>query len=112
MITLTEREEFLSDILDTAISSIVYYWATVVSYNHEEGCKPSAIIENPEDDEPEFYHVDLDLIDEGLQIAKEKYSHFSDILNEAEGNLDAGDIDAEIADVIFQCAIFNEIVYG
>lgn len=118
MITLTEREEFLADILSTAVEGGINYWAMVAEYSHDvprqwAGYKPSVVIHNPEEDEsPEYFYVDLKLIDEGLQIAKEKYQHFADMIIEAENALDASEIDAEIADVIFQCAIFNEIVYG
>lgn len=58
-----------------------------------------------EDDDEKKYRLTLPILRKGLQIMAEKYPrNFSDILTEND--------DAITGDVLLQCALFGELVYG
>lgn len=58
-----------------------------------------------EDETHKPYTLNLEALKKGLDVMKTKYSrHFMDITNEND--------DATTADVLLQCSLFGEIVYG
>ena len=76
-------------------------------YRHELPCNPGgALIITADDDEPgKTYRLDLDSLATGLQVMHSKYpNHFTDMVEENE--------DADTGDVLVQCCLFGETVYG
>lgn len=115
-----EREEFLSDILITAVEGGTGYWAQVSNYNHTPAANAHVTLHeyHEEDDEgiiPQHL-VDLDTIEKGLDLylsfLKDRVDATWREYMAANLQNDAGDFDAEDADVIVQFAIFGEIKYA
>lgn len=123
--------EFLSDIMTTAIAGGINYWASILSYDEsaatvvladtEEGATPEALL-----------ILDIDVLAQGIKVVLEAHPPFYDpndthsqcqdvpflsaywasVMRSAVLALDAGEIDADAADVIVQAALFGEIRYG
>jgi len=115
-----EREEFLSDILITAVEGGTGYWAQASNYNHTPAATATVTLHeyHEEDDEgiiPQHL-VDLDTIEKGLDLylsfLKDRVDATWREYMAANLQNDAGDFDAEDADVIVQFAIFGEIKYA
>lgn len=102
MIEINATEEELNDILVTAVEGGINYWAYVADYKPDNG-----MVSVAEDEKPEVWHdVNLQKMKVGLQICQQKYPHvFEAWALDRNG-------DASTADVIMQCAIFGEAVYG
>lgn len=67
------------------------------------------IISDKEDDSPakskKTYRLDLESITKGLQVMADKCPrHFADMVSE--------DFDATTGDVLLQCCLFGEVIYG
>lgn len=102
------------DQVTSAIEGGSSYWARIDVGKHEPGWRNyfTAKFTTMEiSDEKagavqgKTYELSLDKLKTGLQILADKYPfHFSDILQE-EG-------DATTGDVLVQCALFGDIVYG
>lgn len=57
------------------------------------------------DEQSKYFNLDLSVIQKGLEVMAEKYpEHFADIMS--------GNDDSATADVLIQCALFGEIIYG
>lgn len=102
MIEINATEEELNDILITAVEGGIGYWSLVADYMPNNG-----MVSVAEDDKPEVWHdVNLKKIAVGLEVCQQKYPHvFVQWLRDRNG-------DATTADVIMQCAIFGEAIYG
>ena len=129
-----KREEFLSDVLSTAIEGGINDWAVVSEYKWDglPNAEHYAIVhevdpdEGIEEDEDGYavrgLRVDIDLIAKGIGVIKEfnyQPNYFGDggaywrqFLLADRTNGDDGDYDAIIADWIVQAGLFGEIVYG
>lgn len=111
-----ERVQFLADVLTTAVEGGTGYWAAIGGYKFEPASEAQAFfhIEDEPDRQPEF--VGLDAIAKGIgRVLDPEFKVRADIREQvALGSRenDAGEIDADGADVIVQAAIFGEIVYG
>jgi hypothetical protein len=115
---MTEREQFLSDILTTAVEGGIGYWAEVCDIVSDDvqnvlSFKVRDFEASPS--EP-WKEVTLQGIEEAITLVKEekvKIGKFTrnDILF-ADCDQDAGMIDAEAADVLVQIAAFGEIIYS
>jgi len=109
-----EREEFLADILTTAVEGGVNYWAYADAYIHTPSKDAAVLLEEAEEDECPHY-VDIDSIAKGIALYLEHLrpqNEYRKRIAEANRDNDAGELDAEDADVIVQFAIFGEIKYG
>lgn len=119
---MTAREEFLSDVITTAIEGGIGYWSVTLQYQADgraivgevRGPGTQATI-SPTDSEA-VYVITPSTISVGLsQLRRGTAAVNRDLLGHAlvaETNLDAGDIDADVADMIVQVALFGEVVYG
>lgn len=114
-------DEFLADILITAVEGGINYWAQVESYTHSRGPEYTRAMLTPADGEAGGWpakHVVLDttVVLTGLQrVLGHKVGCGEEVMNwivSGSLNDDAGEIDADAADVIVQAGIFGELVYG
>ena len=123
MSTKTEREQFLDDIITTALEGGIGYWSVAESYVWGDDIPTAAVISDAESDDPGFENlvVDRALVEKSLALmAAGSVKHLDDsmrarivsIAAEHPKNLDAGDIDADDADVIVQVGLFGEVTYG
>lgn len=132
-----QREEFLGDIITTAIEGGIGYWSQCSQYQYQgtgllgtglnpcvgqvrEGEGTRATIheldEYGDGYKDESLEITIETIAKGInQIIKcEKHVNSGLYTAIARGNKenDAGEIDADAADVIVQVALFGEIIYG
>lgn len=127
----TEREQFLADIITTAIEGGTGYWATVYRYKWDD-LPPAEVHAWIVDNEtvgtqpaPPAYEawlseharvINVELIARGISRIASGRVPVALSLQQAivVGNrdVDAGMIDADCADVIVQAGLFGEIVYG
>jgi hypothetical protein len=114
-------DEFLADILITAVEGGINYWAQVESYTHSRGPEYTRAMLTPADEDPRDWpakHIVLDttVILKGLQrVLNLEVGCGEEVLNwiiSGTNNNDAGEIDADAADVIVQAGIFGRLVYG
>jgi hypothetical protein len=124
---LTEREQFLSDVLITAVEGGVNYWAGVSYYRWQDkdgNDVPASVTVHEMDDETGDYKepgVPITTKEIGRAIARimdttDEIKHLptwvrKDVFGASMDN-DAGDIDANIADMIMQIAVLGEVTYG
>jgi hypothetical protein len=123
---MDSRTEFLSDILTTAVEGGISYWSAVHQYQYEldgeirvhvgerEGDEPRATVFEINDAGDDFngtrHEITLDVILRGVRIASQIDGY--DVVREATSELDAGMIDANLADDIVQLGLFGLVVYG
>jgi hypothetical protein len=133
--TPTKREEFLTDILVTAVEGGIGYWSQAGNYRHSgpvEGRGVTLYIYDVYESEVKLDVInDEDLIDPDQVVVRVTLADIEEgirrILYEddfkASGQLlvavlepsvnnDAGEIDADTADIIVQAAVFGEIMFG
>lgn len=130
-----EREEFLADIISTAIEGGIGYWAETRHYQWVNNGVPQLVVikagydpdlkfedtravivdfegENPNTER----EITIDVIARGIAKIKDPKFRINKTLRgtilAADVENDAGEIDVEGADVIVQAALFGEIVYG
>jgi len=104
-------QEFLRDVLSTAICGGITYWADITE--HTEDLCEIAPKESPDDFESQALSIDHMAI--GIRHALEKDScamHIRKAITNAVQYKDAGCIDADCADVIAQLAVFEKIVFS
>jgi len=93
----------IEDLLITAFEGGINYWAQI--YKTPEQPYWEAKVKDFEADKAETYQLSMEKVVEGLKVCAKKYPrHFGDFIDENG--------DATTADVIVQCALFGEIVYG
>lgn len=135
-----EREEFLADVITSAIEGGTGYWAAVHAYRWEglPAAERYAVIgvEDEEDEKIEalaaklgrkptlseaiearaVYKLTCETIARGIgRIARGEIrinTALAKTIYAANRESDAGEIDAEGADAIVQAALFGELVYG
>lgn len=108
-------QEFLADIINTAVEGGIDYWIGSIDWNRDEKGNYLEVTVVPEDEEEEKT-VKIEQLPEVLKkIIEGTFACRKDIrdsITSAVLEVDAGDIDADCADVIFQFACFGELVYG
>jgi hypothetical protein len=132
-----ERTEFLGDIITAAVEGGTGYWAQVSQYQYVDrwsepegriavcvGTRQAggarATLHEMNDEETgykaEGLLLNADAVARGLGKIKRGEVQINDSLRalimRADADNDAGDIDADAADVITQVALLGEIVYG
>src|SRR5437868_11089154 len=121
-----EREEFLADILTTAIEGGINDWAAVNEYKWEGLAHRDyfAVIVDAEDDDFPATKITIDTIAKGIGVIKswkkekgfepnyfgDGGSYWRQFLLADRTNGDDGDYDAIVADWIVQAGLFGEIV--
>lgn len=112
-IEVTDRD--LDNILITAVEGGINYWACVRAYRNAEGAPCSVEIQEEIDQGsatfPGWHKVTRAKVKRGLQVMAAKYPHQ---LAAFVASGKPGDYapDAEVCDVIIQCALFFEVIYG
>jgi len=127
-----EREEFLGDIICTALEGGIGYWSAALQYQYSydgdisvycgkrQGDKARATIQELSEDGESFdgpvYEITLDAIASGIgKILRGEIGVNQRIKSNiylANSENDAGYIDADDADVIVQAAVLGELRYG
>ena len=117
-----EREQFLADILITAVEGGTGYWAAVSGYDwsDEEPATTRVTLHEVNDDETAYdgaqHQVTIDVIATGVHRALDRETRVNQTIREsiAMGHIenDGGYIDSDAADVIVQLAVLGEITYG
>lgn len=128
-----ERERFLSDIITAAVEGGTGYWAQVSQYqwvDTDGTIKVTVGRQNGLGARATLHELDEGIdtyVKEGREISVDTIAHgiraimnpdfeinkrLKDTIAAADRQNEAGDIDAEAADVIVQAAIFGEIKYG
>jgi len=117
-----EQDEFLADVICTAVEGGIQYWALATGYEWEfrsMGHKldyASVVVMPTDDDRNEQYSITMDSIREALERIARPVPGMSIADRKAIlgswAVLDAGDIDADLADQIVQVACFGEVIYG
>lgn len=115
MIPFEITEEFVSDVLCTAFEGGSVYWISSMSnlspepksqYFSESVAKGDTI-EIIDNEDHKVYKLDFNTFAEGYK----RYVDYC-LKNGREVYSDPCDIDAEVADIILQFALFNEIIFG
>jgi hypothetical protein len=117
----TEKDEFYDDILITAVEGGIGYWC--VGRNYQWSDEDQTTIEVHEEEQS----GDIDLGWIALDRAKIRHAvavimdrsndldlheSYRQRISEAYRENDAGEIDADDADVIVQVAVFGNVIYG
>lgn len=127
---LTPREQFLRDILCTAVEGGTNYWAQVSGIKRE-GYRADAKVGEPGfsdwsyvgytlhdmQEDGKKHRVTSATVERGIKLlTQDTKVKLSENLRKsillANVTLDGGDIDSNIADCIVQAGIFGEVVYG
>lgn len=89
-------------------------WCSIPRYRWKD--REEDVIATIVDDEGKEHHINNDVIRKGIGLIligdADVRRDIVDTLLEACQMMDAGDVDAEIADCIIQAALFGEIVYS
>lgn len=135
MARTAERQEFLADVITTAVEGGINYWAQVLEYrwytptldggSAEPGPNGTAnayVTLTDLEDPDEQYDITVDSIARALSMiraslkggGRPKGWNRTDAMRvlAASSANDAGDIDSADADCVLQYAIFDEVVYG
>lgn len=115
--TITPRDEFLTDVLITAVEGGIGHWADDITdycYDDDAG-RRGATISCYDDASIEGFRLTLGLIENGIKLiadpALQIASDYRREIAQASTDNDAGDIDAGLADCIVQAAVFGSIAY-
>jgi hypothetical protein len=112
----TEREQYLDDILTTAVEGGIGYWSVGRKYVWSDDGPASVEIKQDDEDDDTWHLVDRSAIRKGIAMVlsgeAKVHESYAQTLRRAERELDAGEIDGELADIIVQAAILGEVVYG
>ena len=114
-----ERTEFLNDIITTAVEGGVGYWAEVRKYWWQGVPETTATLaehESSTEGPAKVGELNPDTIASAIdRISRGEIKLRADLIKLIAGantTNDAGDIDAEGADVIAQVAILGDVIYG
>lgn len=118
-----EREQFLADVLTTAVEGGIQYWIDTVDEYRHKGLAPRdyfAVItfENPKDDGPSRLteRITIDVVAKGIGILDKDqafhFGYFNEFWKANRTNGNEGDFDASVADCIVQCGLLGEVVFG
>ena len=108
-------EPFLRDVFTTAIEGGINYWARVTEYRWTETdpAKVYALVVDEENDAADVtYRLTLEIVVNGIKAVLAKPQLRTGLVGHIMA-LDAGEIDADDADVIVQLGLFDgTVVYG
>lgn len=104
-----KREEFLDDVLTTAVEGGVQYWCMV-----RQGEGDAYLLIDHEDGQR--HKVNIETIARGWGLYKgesisgQDYGKQAMLANQTNG--EDGDYDADVADIVLQLGLFGKVVYG
>lgn len=121
---MTDREQFLSDVIVTAVEGGIGYWSTCLQYQWESnvvvtdfqqhGGGTRATI-SPEDTDA-IHTITPDTIEKGIVRIISGEAALNErtrrIIAVANRDNDASYIDSDAADAIVQAGLFGKLVYG
>jgi hypothetical protein len=119
-----QRLQFLRDILCTAIEGGIEYWAECQKVEHGESPEPGGLdyvsfeVRDIEGPLAEWHLIDTNKIAEAIEAIIDPQSTiqigsgYRIQITGAYTALDAGDIDADLADIIVQVAAYGEVVFS
>lgn len=113
---MTEKEQFFSDILTTAREGGIF-WADFRRTQRDSDLSVLSFeFRDNEDPTQDWARVDLESIERSIELIMsgtvEMYHPDAVAIGEAYLELDAGQVDAELADIVVQVAAYGEIVFG
>lgn len=115
-----EREQYLADIIITAVEGGSGYWASFKAYRHSEPATTSVYVRDYETKDAAWVFVGLDQIEgalgriirgDGVDLLSLSERVRQHIVKCDQQN-DAGNIDADDADCILQIAVYGKIIFG
>lgn len=116
-----EREEFLADIIVTAVEGGINFWAAVSVYKWD-GLPPRewhAVVHQLNDDESDYVEtgvkLDIEAVARGLKLiidGKLVNETMLTCIRRADKENDAGEIDSYDASAIVQAGLYGEVIYG
>ena len=115
---MTERQQFLDDVIITALEGGINEWAVCSAYEHTGVPARAQIQETDYEGKPDgpLMEVDRALIERGIKeiVAGESNlnSNLTSYVILADRASDAGNVDAAVADAIVQVGLFGNLVYG
>ena len=119
-----EREQFLADIITTAVEGGINYWAAVSSYHwsFEEPATTKVTVHEMDDDEMDYKEVGVrvdigciagaisKIIDRNVEL--HLHESYRQSIAEASSANDTGELDSIFADIIVQVAVLGDVIYG
>lgn len=123
------RAQFLFDLFVTALEGGIGYWSTASKYHHSkppvtpdadreedlEGFYAVVTEDDSGEDEDKEHRIDRALIEKGIAGLKDALGDDSERYKRIMAAValnDAGELDAEDADIIVQVGLFADVVYG
>ena len=118
---LTQQD--IDDIMVSALEGGINYWCKRVvvqgdylgEYASEQisrGGRLAVWLEEPFEDDKSCYILDLDKFLVGFKMWLENAHANCDVIDNVDGSVDCGQIDATCADEIVQHALFGDLVFG
>jgi len=119
----TERDLLLNGIFTTALEGGIGYWSAAERYHWSVNGKGEteardfiAVIHETEEDDSEALVIDKGIIAAGIRLATER-GHYNAYVTKALADINARkydevDYDADVADIIVQWGLFDEVRYG
>lgn len=121
----TERKQFLFDVFVLFIEGAIGYWFVCSKYQHRIADPSGFHARGHEEGESKKITINAATIEKGLYLIRQGGSDLNDAgkalhmhhslrsrVIGAEGTLNVGDIDVELADCIVQIGLFGEVIYG
>ena len=116
--TIQVTEQDIDDIVCTALEGGINYWACAArvvgeylgEWGHEQIARGGKliIVDSEEDEE---YELTREKLLHGIQLAVEQ-EYYKEYDWYYDGKIDTCQIDAEVADVIIQLALFDDVIFG
>lgn len=115
MIPFEIKEEFISDVLSTAFNGGSNYWIEDIknlsespkSYYFSKSVAQGDTLEIIDNEDYKVHKLDKNIFAEGYK----RYAEFC-LKKGIQVYSDPCDIDSQVADMILQFAIFNELIFG
>lgn len=122
-ITVYLTQQDIDDIMVSAFEGGINYWCRRVvvqgdylgEYASEQisrGGKLAIWLDEPFEDDKTCYVLDRDKFLAGFKLWIESDGDSYDTIDDSDGSVDCGQIDAICADEIIQYALFGEVVFG
>lgn len=122
-ITVYLTQQDIDDIMVSAFEGGINYWCRRVvvqgdylgKYASEQisrGGKLAIWLDEPFEDDKTCYVLDRDKFLAGFKLWIESDGDSYDAIDDSDGSVDCGQIDAICADEIIQYALFGEVVFG
>lgn len=116
---MPDREQFLDDVVITALEGGIGYWSVCSEYKHV-GVPARAVVQEFDEGTGEPYGekmiVDRKLVEKGIAeiLAGDTNTgaYLVKMVAAASATNDGLDVDADVADSIVQVGLFGNLVYG